>query len=133
MFIVTFEILKHVLFRLFRNTSFSKFLIRVINCHPCCMNWYSRDIISLLHIHIVAKVYNHTLQLWYRCISMEYFPPWVLLKWKHSLKINANALQQIVLLYKQLSVRTHQTDTCESALTCCNCLNALATWWVSLP
>ena len=32
-----------------------------------------------------------------------------------SLKINAR--QQIVVLYKQLSVRTHQTDTCESALT----------------
>ena len=31
--------------------------------------------------------------------------------------IKINARQQIVVLYKQLSVRTHQTDTCESALT----------------
>ena len=64
-------------------------------------------------IRIVVKFYNHTLRLRYGCIPMQYFSLSVLLKWKHSSKINVP--QQTVVLYKQLSVRTDQTDTCESA------------------
>ena len=34
-----------------------------------------------------------------------------------------NALQQIVILYKQLLVQTHQTDICESAFMQFTCLS----------
>ena len=100
-----------------------KDLIPVISCPLCCMNWYSWGIIRSSHlnrtrlhrIRIVVKFYKHALRLRYGCIPMQYFPLWVLLEQKHSSSINAR--QQIVVLYKQLSVRTHQTDTSESAFT----------------
>ena len=62
-FLVIILILKHVLVRLMQ-----KYLILVINCLLCCMNWYSWGVIRSSHrirtrshcIRIVVKFYNHT-------------------------------------------------------------------------
>ena len=67
-FLVIILILKHVLFRLMQ-----KYLIPVINCLLCCMNWYSWGVIRKSHrigtcshrIRMAVKFYNHTLRL--RC------------------------------------------------------------------
>ena len=81
-FLVIILILKHVLVRLMQ-----KYLILVINCLLCCMNWYSWGVIRSSHrirtrshcIRIVVKFYNHTLRLRYGRIQMRYYPPLVLL------------------------------------------------------
>ena len=81
-FLVIILILKHVLVRLMQ-----KYLILVINCLLCCMNWYSWGVIRSSHrirtrshcICIVVKFYNHTLRLRYGRIQMRYYPPLVLL------------------------------------------------------
>ena len=70
---------------------------------------------TLASCRVGVKFYNHTFWLQYGCIPMQYFPLSLLLKWEHSSKINAR--QQLVVLYKGLSVRTHWTDPCQSALT----------------
>ena len=72
-FLIIILILKHVLVRLMQ-----KYLILVINCLLCCMNWYSWGVIRSSHrirtrshrirtrshcIRIVVKFYNHTLRL----------------------------------------------------------------------
>ena len=99
-----------------------KDLIPLINCPLCCMDWFSWDVIRSSHlihtrshrIHVVIKFYNHMSRLQNGCIPMRYFSLSVLLGFKkHLPKINAR--QQIVVLCKQLSVRTHQTNRCESA------------------
>ena len=82
-FLVIILILKHVLVRLMQ-----KYLILVINCLLCCINWYSWDVIRSSHrIRMVVKFYNHTLRLRYGRIPMRYYPPLVLLLWKQSWKI----------------------------------------------
>ena len=80
-FLVIILILKLVLLRLMQ-----KYLIPVINCLLCCMNWYSWGVIRSSHrirtrshrIRIVVKFYNHTLRLRHGCILMLYYPPLVL-------------------------------------------------------
>ena len=80
-FLVITLILKHVLLTLMQ-----KYFIPVINCLLCCMNWYSWSVIHSSHsigtcshrIRIIVKFYNHTLQLRYGYIPMQYYPPLVL-------------------------------------------------------
>ena len=80
-FLAIILILKHVLLRLMQ-----KYLIPVINCLLCCMNWYSWGAVRSSHrirtrshrISMVVKFYNHTLGLRYGCIPMRYDPPLVL-------------------------------------------------------
>ena len=89
-FLVIILILKHVLVRLMQ-----KYLILVINCLLCCMNWYSWGVIRSSHrirtrshcIRTVVKFYNYTLRLRYGRIQMRYYPPLVLLLWKTVIKI----------------------------------------------
>ena len=89
-FLVIILILKHVLVRLMQ-----KYLILIINCLLCCMNWYSWGVIRSSHrirtrshcIRIVVKFYNHTLRPRYGRIQMRYYPPLVLLLWKTVIKI----------------------------------------------
>ena len=88
-FLVIILILKHVLVRLMQ-----KYLILVINCLLCCINWYSWGVIRSSHrirtrshcIRIVVKFYNLMFRLRYGRIQMRY-PPLVLLLWKTVIKI----------------------------------------------
>ena len=71
-----FLILKHVLLRLMK-----KYIIPVINCLLCCMNWYSWGVIRRSHrirtrsnrIRIVVKFYNRTLRLRWGYFSLNDF------------------------------------------------------------
>ena len=79
-FLVIILILKHALFRLMQ-----KYLIPVINCLLCCMNWCSWGVIRKSHrisicshrIRMVVKFYNHTLRLRCGCVPMRYYHPLV--------------------------------------------------------
>ena len=88
----------------------------IVFCLLFCMIWYFSGITrSSLHICTVVKLNNHTWQLQYGWILIRYSPLLVLLEWKQSYKNNPN--QQMVVLYKPLSLQIRQPDWWESTVT----------------
>ena len=65
-------------------------------------------------VFLVVKFYNHMLLPRYGCILILCSPPYGASRMKAAIKINAD--QQIVALYKPLSLWIRQPGTCESLL-----------------
>ena len=109
-----------------------KDLISVINCPLCCMNWYFGGIIRSSKFEVRSSQfasYPYTFASYsHNCKILQPYVPATVRMYSdaicffvsasrmkiYSSKINAR--QQIMVIYKQMSVRTHKADTYESAL-----------------